>query len=121
MWATDEIFDSDATVETLWPLYTSAKAWPRWSDDMHWSHSGGRLEAGVQVRVEFRGLPASSYTVTGVDPPHSFTIHMRMLLTTVQFDHRLTARDQGTRIEERIDFRGLLAPLLGLIERSRIR
>jgi len=121
MWTTEETFDSDAPVEALWPLYTSAEAWPRWADDIEWAHAEGHFEAGLEGRVKYSGLPAASYTVTGADRPRTFSIRLKLLLTHITFDHRLTPRDGGTRIDERIDFGGLLAPLLGLIERSRIR
>src|SRR5438874_12661077 len=106
MWATDQTFQSDAPVDALWPLYTSAEAWPRWSDDIEWADSLGRLEAGMEGRVKYAGLPTGSYAVIGVDPPRRFSIRLRVLLTTITFEHRLTAHDGGTRIQERIDFGG---------------
>jgi hypothetical protein len=121
VWTTDETYDSDAPIEALWPLYTSAVAWPRWADDIEWATAEGRFEAGLEGTVKYRGLPRAPFSVLGADAPRLFRIRLRLPLTTVTFDHRLTPIRTGTRIQERIDFGGLLAPILGLVERSRIR
>src|SRR2546421_11719326 len=103
MWATDQTFDSDAPVEALWPLYTSAEAWPRWSDDIEWADALGRLEAGMEGRGKYAGLPTGPYEGIGVDPPRRFSIRLRVLLTTIKFDHPLAAHPGGPRIGERTD------------------
>lgn len=68
-------------------------------------------------------MPEGRFDVTALDrEAGTFTIVARLFggLLGVEFFHEVTAIPAGTQITESQDFGGLLAPLLGLVERRRI-
>jgi uncharacterized protein YndB with AHSA1/START domain len=111
-----------APPEFVWPFYTEPAQWPRWTADIEHADIDGPLAVGATGRCKYRMLPEGTFTVVAFDPPHSFTLDWETLLTTVRFRHDLTpVGAHGTHVCERIDFHGLLALPLGLLERPRIR
>jgi uncharacterized protein YndB with AHSA1/START domain len=122
MLATDNVCQLPAPPEFVWPFYTEPTAWPRWSADIEHASARGELKAGAEGRCKYRMLPEGTFRVVSFDPPHSFTLDWVTLATHVRFDHELTPMGaHGTHVRERISFSGLLAPILGLLERPRIR
>ncbi len=108
----------------MWEVYTDPGSWPAWTPDI--THGcwtvGTDCRKGSRGEVKFKGLPKGAFEIQAADPPRTFTTVTRFPIgLRIRFDHRLAATAHGTRIEERISFHGLLAPLVGLIERRRIR
>jgi uncharacterized protein YndB with AHSA1/START domain len=122
MLATDNVCQLPAPPEFVWPLYTEPTAWPRWSADIEHASIRGEMTVGAEGRCKYRMLPEGTFRVVSFDPPHSFTLDWVTLAMHVRFDHELTAVGaHATHVRERISFSGLLAPILGLLERPRIR
>jgi uncharacterized protein YndB with AHSA1/START domain len=122
MLAITGVCELPAPPEYVWPLYTTPKEWPRWSADIEHASIKVPLAVGAKGRCKYRMLPEGEFTIVSFDPPRSFTLDWVTLLTHVRFEHVLTpAGRHGTHVRERISFSGLLAPILGLVERPRIR
>jgi len=111
--------------EFVWPLYTDPAAWPDWSADIESAAADNPhepLSVGTTGTCKYRTLPAGRFRVVTFDRFSSFILDWTTLATRVRFEHELRPiRGHGTRVREVISFHGLLAPLLGLLERPRIR
>jgi hypothetical protein len=106
----------------VWPFYTKPAIWPDWSADIERAGIAGPLEVGAKGNCKYRMLPEGEFTIVSFDPPRSFTLDWVTLYTHVRFEHTLTPTGaHGTHVRERISFSGLLALILGLAERPRIR
>ena len=117
-------FATPADADRVWAVYTSVDAWPRWSEDIERATLDEPFAPGAEGRVKFAKVPEGSFSVTTLDrEAGTFTVVARLFagLLTVTFFHEVTAIPAGAQITERADFGGLLAPVLGLIERRRIR
>jgi hypothetical protein len=117
-------YASRAHRSAIWPLYTSADAWPLWSEDIQRASFEGPFVAGRSGRVKFARVPEGRFDVTQVDEQAgTFTIVARLFggLLRVRFFHELTTIPSGTQITEIADFTGPLAPVLGLVEQRRLR
>jgi hypothetical protein len=113
-----------ADSEAVWAAYTSVELWPQWSEDIERASLAGPFSAGNSGRVKFARVPEGRFDVTQVDrEAGTFTVVARLFggLLRVTFFHAVTPVTAGTQITESADFGGLLAPVLGLIERRRIR
>ena len=87
-------------------------------------HARRALRPGRPGPGQVRPGPEGSFSVTALDrEAGTFTVVARLFagLLTVTFFHEVTAIPAGTQITEHADFGGLLAPVLGLIERRGIR
>lgn len=110
--------------EAVWAVYTSVQAWPSWSQDIQRAGLDGPFVAGAWGRVKFARVPEGRFDVTQLDAAAgTFTIVARLFggLLKVTFFHELTPITAGTQITESADFRGPLAPVLGFVERRRVR
>ena len=117
-------YATSADRDALWELYTSAESWPVWSQEIERASFEGPFVPGRSGRVKFSRVPEGRFDVTQVDAAAgTFTIRARLFagLFTVTFWHELAAIPAGTQITETADFGGPLAPLLGLVERRRVR
>lgn len=117
-------YATPARRDALWDLYTSAEAWPLWSQEIQRASFEGPFVAGRTGRVKFSRVPEGRFDVTQVDErAGTFTIRARLFggLFKVTFWHELAAIPSGTQITEIADFGGPLAPVLGFVERRRVR
>jgi uncharacterized protein YndB with AHSA1/START domain len=122
MLATENVSELPAPPEFVWRFYTEPEQWPRWSADIEHASIKGELTVGATGRCKYRMLPEGTFRVLSWDPPRSFTLDWVTLATHVRFEHELTPMGaHGTHVRETISFSGLLAPILGLLERPRIR
>ena len=113
-----------AEPDRVWEAYTDVDLWSQWSEDIERASLSGPFTAGNSGRVKFARVPEGRFDITQVDrEAGTFTIVARLFggLLKVTFFHALTPVSAGTQITETADFTGLLAPLLGFIERRRIR
>jgi uncharacterized protein YndB with AHSA1/START domain len=122
MLAIANVCELPAPPEFVWPFYTDPEQWPKWSADIERADVEGPMEKGARGHCKYRMLPEGEFRVVSFDRPHSFTLDWVTLATHVHFQHDLTPTGaHGTHVRERISFSGLLAPILGLLERPRIR
>jgi Polyketide cyclase / dehydrase and lipid transport len=122
MLATVNVCELPAPPEFVWPFYTDPAKWPEWTSDIEHANIDGPLEAGAKGRCKYRLLPEGDFCILDFHPPNSFTLVWTTLATHVRFEHELTrVGAHGCHVRERIDFHGLLSPILGLLERPRIR
>jgi hypothetical protein len=117
-------YATTADAELVWEAYTSVELWPQWSEDIERASLTGPFTAGNSGRVKFARVPEGRFDVAQADrEAGTFTIVARLFggLLRVTFFHEVTAIPAGTQITETAEFSGVLAPVLGLIERRRIR
>jgi hypothetical protein len=117
-------FATVADPDRVWDAYTDVELWSQWSEDIERASLTGPFTVGNSGRVKFARVPEGRFAITQLDrEARTFTIVARLFggLLKVTFFHELTAVPAGTQITETADFAGVLAPLLGFIERRRIR
>jgi hypothetical protein len=75
-----------------------------------------------QARLRQPRLPVAIWTVTAFEPEHYFAWQTNVLGVRTVAGHRVEATgSQSTRVTFSISWRGLLAPLIGLLYRQRSR
>jgi hypothetical protein len=116
-------YATTADRQAVWDVYTDVSTWSQWSEDIQRATMIGPFGAGRSGRVKFAKVPESRFDVTLVVEPVTYVLTARLFwgLLNVTFDHDLVAIPSGTQITESADFTGLLAPVIGFIERRRLR
>lgn len=115
MWHVEESVETTATPEAIWRCWTDVNGWPRWVPDFEWSRLLGPFEEGATIENKARGLPVATVRITTVRPPSFFRTESRLLGMHLVFDHWIETTSTGTRIKTRMNFGGLLAPVLWLV------
>lgn len=121
MMAASATYHASSPPEAIWAVYTDVGLWPRWSDDILWAEISGPYVTGAHGRMRFKGLPATDWEVIDADPPGRFrsVVRLPLGLARLEFDHVIAPGPDGSRITESVDFRGPLAPVVGLLQRGR--
>ncbi len=110
--------DSTAPADKLWAVLSDVRHWAQWlpTVDAVTPHEPDRPdEVGASYTVEQPGLPRAAWTMTAIEPGHSFTWESgRPGIRTVG-THTLTPGPDGrTTIALGIQWSGPLAPLVRL-------
>jgi hypothetical protein len=106
--------ETSATPEAIWRCWTDVNGWPRWIPDFQWSRLAGPFEEGATFENKARGLPVAKVRIASVRSLSFFRTESRLLGMHLVFDHWIETTPAATRIKTRMNFGGLLAPILRL-------
>ena len=103
-------------------------AWAAWVDVARWSdgdvidaaHLNGEFKEGRTFVSKPRGYPASTMTITRVDPPHLWVCERRLPGVRMSFEHVIEPDVAGSKLTERLLLGGPLAKLIDPIVRRRL-
>jgi uncharacterized membrane protein len=110
--------DIGAPRERVWQVLTDVERWPEWTASMRRVRyvTGDQLVPGSRVGIEQPRLPALIWNVTEVRPLEYFAWSTRSSGLTTLASHRLQeAPTGGVRVTLRIEQRGALGWLVGLL------
>jgi hypothetical protein len=100
-------------------------AWAAWLDVARWSdgdvidaaHLNGDFKEGSTFVSKPTGFPASTMTITRVDPPRLWVCERRFPGVRMSFEHVIEPDVAGSKLTERGSISGPLARLIGLLVR----
>jgi Polyketide cyclase / dehydrase and lipid transport len=111
---------SKADPDTVWDAWTDPE---RWSDSDHIESAriDGPFREGAVINSKSKGLPASTLTVTRVEPPSLWVDETRSPGVRMSFDHVIEPLENGqTKLTERVVIEGPLAFLVAPLLRKRL-
>jgi hypothetical protein len=127
-WSCERRVETTASAEAVWAVWSDWRRWPEWDEAIEWIEGGGPdgnapFEAGATGRMKPKGGPAMRTVMLEASEPLSFTGRSLFPLCPMDAYHvyeppRVAGRP--ARILHRVTFRGLIAPLMGLLIGKRI-
>ncbi len=108
----------DAPAATVWTVFSDVTRWPEWTASVNTvvPLDGPELAVGTRFAITQPRLPKLVWEVTEVDPGRAWTWRSSSFGTTTVAWHDVAPLDGGrTLAHQRIEQRGPLAPLTGLL------
>lgn len=114
-----KVVDVAAPVERAWDVLADLPSWPEWTASMTrlTPLDAAPLGVGSRIRVEQPKLRPIVLEIASWEPGRGFAWFGRQPGVTVFADHRLTPTPGGCRLTLSLRYRGLLAPVVGLLAR----
>jgi uncharacterized protein YndB with AHSA1/START domain len=112
----DDSVTISAGADDVWRVFTDVERWPEWTASVRTAEivRGAGVEPGGRVRMKQPRLPVMTWEVTEVDPGVSWTWIARSPGVRTVARHMLTPQGPGeTVVEQEIEQRGLLGPVVG--------
>ncbi|WP_068776599.1 SRPBCC family protein [Paenibacillus sp. FJAT-26967] len=115
MWHFEHTVIAEASVQTIWKLYSDISSWVEWDKEIDSASLEGPFIAGIQGVLQPKGQGPMAFELTEVDPPRRFAkiadipgagIH-------IEFIHRLQQTHKGTAITHEVNITGPNAEQLG--------
>lgn len=106
---------TSAPPEAIWALWTDVGGWPRWDTPLEWARLDGPFALNVTGRLKSRGSPDSAFTISQVDPGHSYTFTTALPLARLDVRRELGFADAQTCFTHRVSFSGPLGWLFGRV------
>ena len=117
-WKHSETVDVDADASQVWALWSDPETWPVWSTELERVVLDGAFVEGTKGTMKPAARPELAFELIQVKPNQGFVGRVRLPLTTLDFAHDyIPANDPGeaARITHAAEFRGVLAPLFGVL------
>ncbi|MEA2636267.1 MAG: hypothetical protein QOH92_3034 [Chloroflexota bacterium] len=114
MWTYEHSIETDATPESIWPLYSDVPAWPRWDQGLEWVTLSAPFAAGSTGSLKVPGQDPLPFTILKVRPWEGFSDETYVPGLAIRFDHALVLTAAGkTRITHRVVITGPAAEDVG--------
>jgi hypothetical protein len=114
MWTYEHSIETDASPESIWPLYSDVPGWPRWDQGLEWVTLSGSFAAGSTGSLKVPGQDPLPFKVLDVRPREGFSDETYIPGLAIRFDHLLELTATGkTRITHRVIITGAAAEELG--------
>jgi hypothetical protein len=114
MWTYEHSIETDASPESIWPLYAEVPSWPRWDQGLEWVTLNGPFAAGSTGSLKVPGQDPLPFKVLDVRPRVGFSDETYILGLAIRFDHSLELTARGkTLITHRVIISGAAAEELG--------
>jgi hypothetical protein len=114
----------DAPPAAVWAVYSDVARWPEWTASVDAARplDGPDLEIGRRFEIDQPRFPRLTWVVTDVSPGRSWTWRVHSPGATTTASHGLVDLPGGrTRVDTRVDQRGILGAVVGLLTRRRGR
>lgn len=121
---TESSIEIEAPAATVWDVFADVARWPDWTEsvDRLTPLDGPELEVGRRFRIEQPRFPALVWEVTEVDPGRGWTWRQRSPGGTTLAVHEVAPQADGmTLVRQRIEQRGPVGVLVGLVTRRLTR
>jgi Polyketide cyclase / dehydrase and lipid transport len=110
---------SQASPEAVFAVWTNVEGWTD-LDQMQSASINGPFRIGATIRSKAKGFPASTLTVTRVEPPGLWVDVSRAPGLRMTFDHVVESDPKGTVLTERVTMTGPLARVVGPLMRRKL-
>jgi hypothetical protein len=98
-----------APASTVWAAWTNPSEWP--GGIIQSTKIDGDFVVGAKIRAKLEGGPATTSTVTRMDPPGSWDGVSKFPGLTMTYEHTIEPADDGTLLTERVIMSGLFAAI----------
>jgi len=110
MWTYDHSIETDASPQSIWPLYADVPAWPRWDQGLEWVTLDGPFTAGTTGSLKVPDQDPLAFKLVEVRPLQGFSDETYIPGLVITFDHTLAPTASGrTRITHRVTITGSAA------------
>ena len=117
---TDSSVEIDAPASVVWDVFSDVEGWPDWtaSVDTVTGLDGPDIRIGRRFEIKQPRLPKVAWAVTELAPGVSWTWRQRSFGATTLATHEVIAQGPNcTLVRQRIDQRGPLGVIVGLLMR----
>src|SRR5207302_3587680 len=98
----------------VWRVWSDVNTWPQWNPDMKESRLDGPLKLGATGMINTRSGGKHDVVVTQYEEGRSFDLESTALPgTKMAIRATIAPNGNGSRITQRFEPRGFLAPLVG--------
>lgn len=111
----EHTIETTASPSIIWKIWEDVSNWNTWDHGIEFSTIKGPFEAGTTGTLKPKGGPLLQTKLTQVEPLQMFVDEAKLLLTRIIVSHALTESKGKTLITNRIEMRGLLAPLFAFL------
>lgn len=121
---TDSSIEIDAAASTVWDVFSDVERWHEWTASITRvvPLDGPEIEVGKRFEIKQPRMPNLVWEVTAVDPGTSWTWRQRSPGATTFATHEVVPQGPGrTLVRQRIDQRGPVGVLVGLLTRRLTR
>ena len=95
----------------VFPLWADPRSWPEWDPEVRHVEFGAVTAIGSRGRLTPSSGPALRFSITDLLPNELFTNTSALPGARLEFEHRVTASQQGSVVTVAIRTRGPLAKL----------
>ena len=121
---TDCGIDIDAPASVVWDVFSDVERWPEWTASVTRlvALDGPGIEVGKRFEIKQPRMPKLVWVVTDVSPGRSWTWVQRSPGGLTEASHEVTVLSDGrARVGQRLDQRGPVGALVGLLMRRMTR
>jgi hypothetical protein len=121
---TDASIEIDAPAAVVWDVFADVERWPTWTASVTTLRGldGSELELGRRFEIQQPKMPRLAWEVTDLDPGRGWTWTVRSTGATTVAVHELVPLEDGrTCVRQRIDQRGALGTVVGVLLRRLTR
>ena len=111
----------NAPADTIFAVYEDVSNWSNWDKEVISSIIDGPFEVGTKGEIVPNGEPRSPIELTEVTRNKSFTVECKLPFCKMHFIHELTPTDGGTKVVNKAEFTGFLAPLFSRLIGSKLK
>jgi uncharacterized protein YndB with AHSA1/START domain len=105
--------NTKASPAEVWRVWSDVNTWPEWNPDMKESRLDGPLQLGTTGIINTRSGGKHDVVVTQFEDGKSFELESTaMPMTKMAIRATVTPIDDGTRVTQAFEARGLLAPIV---------
>jgi hypothetical protein len=104
----------------IWKAYQQVEAWPAWNEFLESANIEGIFSVGAMGKLKPTGGSEMTFTITNVQPYHSFSISPEIPFATLTFDSIITRDADHTLITHRAHIAGILGFLFAILMRRSI-
>jgi len=111
-----------APADRVWAILSDVERWSAWTASITSVELDGPLAVGAKAKVRQPKLPATTWTVSEVDPGRSFTWRATSPGTRATGEHVITPAGEGAcEVRLTLDQEGPLGSLFGFLYRGLTR
>jgi uncharacterized membrane protein len=121
---TDASIEIDAPADVVWDVFTDVERWPDWTASVTslTALDGPALEVGRRFQIVQPKMPKLVWRVTAVQPGQGWTWSVRSPGARTDAVHEVVPLgERRTLVRQRIDQRGPLGTLVGVLMRRTTR
>ena len=113
----EDTIEINAPADRVWQVSTDVESWPKWAPAMEKirREDSGDFKRGSSALIKQKQMPETRWTVTEINPGHSFSWETRVMGMDMIATHIITPGEQAVTNLLRIEMDGLTIKLLGFM------
>jgi len=122
-WTFEASVEGQVSSSEIWRIWTNVEDWSSWDKELEWSRIDGPFTAGTEGHLKPKDWSPLKFKITeAIDGKEFKNVTIMPLGTTLKFHHFSENISPGRcRITHRVHAKGLLAPILRLTLRRKLK